>query len=190
MKKLFAVLISSILILMGVSGIAIASPMTWTDTIDFIPDVLVPPTLHYTHDISDAGFASLLMGGNDWLDSYELTVSIRDDGGNNFWKALIDGSESATIWTLGGIYSYDFTLSSDTFEGNLLGVLDIWADGKMGVTITSGLGFGTGDFYVNSSTLSAHGDDGAAPVPEPATMLLLGAGLVGLAGFSKRKLKD
>jgi len=192
MKKILAVFISSILILLGASGIAFSAPMTWTDFIDFNPDILVPPTLKYTHDISDDGFSSPFMGGNDWIDSYELKVDIYDDnlGTKGYFLGFIpynipDGSEAAIIGTSGGIYSYDFALTSNTFEGNILGILDILMDGKINVTISSWCG----DFMVASSTLAAHGDDGTAPVPEPATMFLLGTGLVGLAGFSRRKLK-
>jgi hypothetical protein len=188
MRKITSTLIGAALML--VAGSAWAIPTTWTDTIDFNPDILIPPAYFYTHNISDSGFTSFFMGGDDTISSYVLTIALYDDNKgsrynfcNNEFR-IGDGPEAARILTSGGVYSYNFSLTSNDYAGSLLGRLDLWADGKLGVFVGSTLG----DFYLASSELRVYGDNGTAPVPEPGTMALIGFGMLSLAIYGKRRM--
>jgi len=188
MRKITSMLIGAVLML--VAGSAWAIPTTWTDTIDFNPDVLIPPTYFYTHNISDNGFTNFFMGGNDTISSYVLTVALYDDNKGSSFNfcsnsfRIGDGKEAARILTAGGVYSYNFNLTSNDYSGSLLGRFDLWADGRLGVFVGSSLG----DFYLASSELRVYGDNGNAPVPEPGTMALIGFGMLSLAIYGKRRM--
>ena len=190
MRRITSFLVGAVLML--VAGSAWSIPTTWTDTIDFDPDIKIPPTYFYAHDIATQGFSSFFMGGNDTISSYMLTVSLYDDNRGSIYNfcsntfQIPDGPEAARIWTTGGVKSYDFSLTSAdvTMTGNLLGRLDLWADGRLGVLVSADFG----DFFLASSQLTAYGDNGSAPVPEPGTMVLLGFGMLGLAIYGKRRM--
>jgi hypothetical protein len=115
--------------------------------------------------------------------SYSLEIKLYDD------KKGVDeyiGPEVVNI-DLPGIISdggYNFSLASNDYGWSVAGLFSLNAFGKYDVTISSIWG----DFYFDSSTLVAQGCYNS--VPEPATMLLLGLGLVGLAGFGRKKFNS
>jgi len=182
MKK-FLMFLCAVTFVFGMVGNASAASMTWTDTIDWSPDQYVGwfDSLDYKHDISDGadGFDGFITGGNDYVLNYSLTIALYDDGGR--W----DGREVAYINQPGiiGDGFYNFSYSNKTYGWSIAGLIDINLDGILNVSINSWYG----DFYLDKSTLVAHGDNGpVAPVPEPSTILLMGAGLLGLVGYSRK----
>jgi hypothetical protein len=115
------------------------------------------------------------------IDSATLTISLRDnkgegDGGFLGWK-----NEYAFGWTESGNWDFGEVNTGDYAYGVDVNFL---ADGVFQVTI----GSVWGDFYIDQSMLTINYTPVSTTVPEPTTLLLLGLGLVGLAG-AKRKFK-
>jgi hypothetical protein len=167
------------------AGIAAAELYTWTDVIDWDPDRYIEPrqSFSYTHDITDGqdGFSGYLMGGDDIIWDYSITVSLYDDEKNDFFEiASID--QPGLI----GDGFYDFHYDNQEFGWSLMGLFSLNRTGELDVNINSW----SGDFFFDQSVFVATGDNGSdlAPVPEPATIILFGSGLLGVATIGRKNL--
>jgi hypothetical protein len=135
----------------------------------------------------------------------KIKLNVADDKGQG------DGSEKALLAFEGDnrtakARNTKADINSDIWKGNFFVNYKAVADGKISVTLTAT----KGDFwfrgarltvasYSPESALSSISDmpaglggeqgsgSGAAPVPEPTTMLLFGTGLAGLAAVVRRK---
>jgi hypothetical protein len=183
LKKQHLIAFSLMISIFFLCGTAMAVPFTWTDTFDPSPyskSPLIDPIIGrfnsytYSHDLE--GFTL----GKDVITGFKLTLSLYDDHDYQPEIAFVNlpGIKGD------GFYNFSFSKQGNEYDWSFAGVMSLNKYGRLDVTIYS-VG---GDFFFDWSKLTAWGENQTAPVPEPASMLLFGTGLI-VFGFAGRKLK-
>ena len=169
MKKVF-VFLCTVALFFGVVSFAGATLITFSDTISLYNRSIINP-------FNPAIWSHHFDTPDDEILSGSLTVWLRDDGDRRSEYGLGLGEDGT--WAIGevdtGSYSYGVSAS-------------YLADGAFKVILLS-LG---GDFFIDKSELKMTYETSSpttAPVPEPATMLLFGCGLIGLAVVGRKKFQ-
>jgi len=182
MKKL-ALLVCSVVMALGMAGAANALVYTNTQQLNVslaegpVADIFSRSSVSYQH-ATPVDFQVPW----DVVNSATLMISGKKINGNNDTVTV----ESILFGTLtAGRWSWNTTESSF----NISPVFSTWTTGSpLDVTIEANGCLG--DFYLelSKSVFTLNYDNASAPVPEPGTMVLFGAGLLGLAVFGKRRM--
>lgn len=127
----------------------------------------------FTFEVTGSGIGSFDIDAVLAFDTPDISGSF---SGNGFWGTL-SGRVSA------GILSWDSPIESLTLaDGNVLQI-----------ALEQGCAIGNDTQYTVAATITNLGGattpGGPSPVPEPATVLLFGAGLIGLATLRRQQFK-
>ena len=141
------------------------------DTVEVNTFLTTGQSVYWEHDFrDDPAFASI-----GTITNAQLSVYLWDDG--DWLGEFALGVAESGQWVVGevdtGTYSYG------------IGVASLY-DGLFGVRVTSLLG----DFGIGDSLLQLAFNTAPRGVPEPATLSLLGAGLLAIGIVSRRRAKQ
>jgi hypothetical protein len=165
------------------TALLIAAPLfanAYTETTWTVSDPATPVYVtesnpyQYTFNLLDQGFVP----GTDLVTSYDLSIHLFDDHNDTVWFFPVP---NVAVLTQPGLIGDDgsiFYQSADLGGFSYTGRASLNSDGQLAVTVSSLFG----SFYVDSSTLTATGvqNSNSAAVPEPSSIALLAAGLIGI----------